>query len=105
MSSWVDDLKQQDAHRQEVAANSNAIRLHNAGVVRAKAPDLWTLLIAQIETDLKRLRETFPDDLSRQGDLISRGGAYILQGKKLPISIMRLTLNLDGNCINISQAI
>jgi hypothetical protein len=82
MCDWIDDLKKQDAEQQEASANSNAMRLHDAGVVRAKAPDLWTLLIAQIDADFKELREAFPNDLSRQGDL-----------------------NLAGSCINISQAL
>jgi hypothetical protein len=104
MSSWVDDLKQQAVRQEDIAANSNAIRLHNARMVRAKAPDLWTVLIAQIDSDLKRLMETFPNDIGRQGDLIRRGNSYVLQGKKLPISVIKLTLNLDGSCIDIAQA-
>jgi hypothetical protein len=105
MCDWIDDLKKQDAEQQEASANSNAMRLHDAGVVRAKAPDLWTLLIAQIDADFKELREAFPNDLSRQGELTRRGDSYIIRGRKLPISVMKLTLNLAGSCINISQAL
>ena len=105
MSSLIDDLKKQDAQQQEATANLNAIRLHNAGVVRAKAPDLWTLLIAEIDTILTQLREAFPSDLSRHGDLTSGGDSFTIQGKKLPISIMKLTLNLGGTCINVHQAL
>jgi hypothetical protein len=105
MSSWVDDLKRQDVERQEAAANSDAIRLHNAKMIRAKAPALWSLLIVKIETDLKKLREAFPQDMTRHADLIKRGETYTLQGKRLPITVMELSLNLDGSCINISQAV
>ena len=104
MRSWIDDLKRQDVEQQVAFANSNALRLHDAGVVRAKAPDLWKLLITQIEADFKGLKEAFPNDLGRQGELIQRGDSYIIRGRKLPISIMKLSLNLNGSCIKISQA-
>ncbi|MGD0736166.1 MAG: hypothetical protein ABR976_13510 [Terracidiphilus sp.] len=105
MSNWIDDLKEQDVQHQEHLSSMNAIRLHNANVVRAKAPALWSLLIIQIEAYLEQLRASFPHDMTRQADLIKRGDSYTLQGKKLPLSVMKLTLNLDGSCINISQGI
>lgn len=105
MSSWVEVFKQQEEEQQRAVANSNAIRLRNARMVRARAPALWMVLIAEIEADLKRLMDAFPNDLGKQGDLIRRGDSYIIQGKRLPISIVKLTLNLDGSCIDIAQAL
>jgi hypothetical protein len=103
MSSWIDDLKEQDEQQKKAIANFNAIRLHNAVVVHAKAPGLWTLLIAQIEADLMQLSEIFPNDLGRQCELIKRSHSYILQGRKLPFTILKLVLNLDAGCVCISK--
>ena len=65
------------------------------------------LLIAKIDTD----SEAPEGNVSKRFQIIEghlirqRGDSYTLQGKKLPICVMELTLNLDGSCINISQAL
>jgi len=103
MSGWIDEIKKRDEQQQEAANKINAIRIHNAKIIHAKAPALWAVVIAQITSDLKTLRETFPNDLRRQGDLISRGNSHTLQSKKLPFSIMELTLNLDAGHVDVLQ--
>lgn len=103
MPDWIDKLKGGDDKRADDQRRNEELRLHNAKVIRAKAPKFWNAVIEQIKADSEKLRVAFPHDISRHCDLIQSGDSYRLQGKKLPIQIIEMSLNLDGQCVDILE--
>ena len=105
MSNWIDQIKQEDERQVHAKRKDDELHLHVSGIVQAKAPAFWKGLIDQIQIDLNTLRDTFPNDNRRQGDLIQRGQKYELQGKKLPITILELSLDLNRLCIEVQKSV
>ena len=106
MPDWIDDLKKQEVLMQEAQDKQEQMRLHTAKVIAAKLPGFWDATINSIRQDCQRLRDTFPNTRQRHChvDTISDTVAIVNEGP-LPRLEMRLRLNLDGQCIDVFDAV
>jgi len=107
MENWIDRLKQQEAGRDEHTSRQIEIRLHNAKIIKAKAPVLWAATIECIRADCSALRESFPDKRERYCHLDPNGadGVVIVNEGSLPRLQLSVKLNLDGQCVDLIEAV
>jgi hypothetical protein len=101
MPDWIDKLKKDDDTKAKASQHQSEVRLRNDKVIAAKAPGLWDTLIKQITTDAAKLNDAFPTDASRQCDVIQQGHAYVLQNRRLPFSILVLSINFAASQIDV----
>jgi hypothetical protein len=104
MSDWIDDLKKRDESATDDIRKQNEIRLLNAEIVRARAPAFWSLAMDCGGAYVTKLAAAFPNDRNRQCDLAQRDATYILQGRKVPITILDMTLNAGAACVAMHRS-
>jgi|CZKY01.1.fsa_nt_gi hypothetical protein len=104
MSDWIDKLAASDRAQAESHKTQDELRLHKAKIIAAKAPEFWNAVIERLGVDSTKLRETFPDDRSRQCSLIKNGMDWELSGCKLPWRILSFRLNVDGQLVDIVES-
>lgn len=100
MSDWIKSLKREDDEAEKASELSTKLRLHEAKGITAKAPAFWNDLVDCLRDDAAQLRETFPQDNERQCSVSPRGNSCSVQGQKAPFTVLNLSLNLDGMCID-----
>jgi hypothetical protein len=103
MSDWIDRLKTHDQSQEEARKKHEETLHEHAKLIRSKAPAFWMAVIELLKADCAKLQETFPNDKSRQCDLIQTGNSCRLQSKKLPFTILELSLNLDGKSVDVDR--
>jgi hypothetical protein len=104
MPDWIDKLAEKDKAQAEQRQTQEELRLHNAKVIKAKAPEWWDAVIERLQTDCSKLRETFPNDARRQCTLVKNGMDWELSGCKLPWKIFNFRLNVDGQSVDIVES-
>jgi hypothetical protein len=62
MGDWIDELKQRESDQKRQRAQQEAVMLRNDALIAARAPALWRTLADQLEADIRRLGEQFPDN-------------------------------------------
>jgi len=101
----IANLKQQDAVAEQERDTANRIRLHNADVIQAKAPDLWCLVINHIATLCGDMLRAFPYNSKRHPFLEPLVNGFILNGGGLPRRILAADLDIKGQRIRLSERI
>ena len=101
MRDWIDRLKSDDDAKTEASQRQSEVRLRNDKVIAAKAPEFWEILIKKIKADVAKLNEIFPNDSSKQCDLKELDHAYVLQNRRLPFSILTLSVNFPASQIDM----
>jgi hypothetical protein len=107
MSDWIDKLKTADEKNAKIAHEEKKFRLQVAEIISAKAPEFWHSLGRQLKADVAKLNETFANDSCRQCDLIDRQHdlSYVIQSRKLPFTIIRLSTNFSAQQIVVEKGI
>ncbi len=100
MSDWITRLKREEEEAEKASELSTKRRLHEAKGITAKAPAFWEDLVDCLKDDASRLREAFPQDNERQCSVALRGNSCSVQGQKAPFTVLNLTFNVDGMCID-----
>ncbi len=100
MTDWIDKQKASDDQKEDAVQRQSEVRLHDAQIVRAKAPLSWRALLESLNVYTQKLRDVYPHDSSRQCTVTSSAASCTLRSQKLPFQILDLTLNLPGLCID-----
>lgn len=106
MGDWIDDLEARATKEAAERTRQEEIRLHNARLIRAKAPGFFNLLLQRIKSDCERLREKFPND-SRYHPFVNeeRPSGFSLNGSKMPRRILGFDLNVDAHRIDVCERV
>lgn len=105
MTDWIDNLAARDQTKAEQNRTQDEIRLLKAKIIEAKAPEFWDALIETLRSDCEKLRKTFPDNTSRQCNLVKSGSDWKLEGSKLPWRILILHFNPKGQSVDIFEGV
>ncbi len=105
MTDWIDRLAESAQKQAAGRRTQEELRLHKIKIINAKAPEFWDTVLEKLRTDSAKLRDSFPNDRSRQCDLIKAGIDWQIQGCKLPFHILNMHLNVDGHCIDIDESV
>jgi len=105
MTDWIDKLAEKDKVQAADRRTQEELRLHKAKVISAKASGFYDALIERLQGDSSKLGETFPNDRSRQCDVVKAGLDWEIRGCKLPWRIVNLRLNVAGQIVDIVESI
>jgi hypothetical protein len=103
MSQFIENLKRATQAQTETLQRQAALRLHNADVLRAKAPIFWDATKTILRTECGEMQRNFPND-PRYNPFVNEQMGFTLNGKKMPRKILMVDLNLDGQCLTVSEA-
>ena len=105
MEDWIDKQAEKDKLEADNSRTQEELRLHKAKVINAKAQEFYDALVERLQADSAKLRETFPNDRSRQCSIIKNGIDWEIQGCKLPWRIINMRLNIAGQSVDIVESI
>ena len=105
MTDWIDNLKKTERDESDAARKKEDLRLHDAAMIRAKAPEFWKTTIHFIHRDCTKLAEQFPGDRNLHCHVIGNptNGIRCFSGGPLPNQVIDIDLNLDGQCLEIQE--
>jgi len=102
MDELIESLKQQDERTALVRETENRIGLHNAEIIRAKAPDFWNLVTERLRALCPELIQTFPTNYSRHAFMESLPNGFFLNGGGLPRRILSAQLDINGQRVRLA---
>ena len=105
MTDWIDKLAEKDKAQAEDRRTQEELRLHKAKMISAKAPEFYNALIERLQVDSSKLREKFPNDRSRQCDVVKAALDWEIRGCKLPWRIVNMRLNVAGQIVDIAETV
>ncbi len=105
MDELIESLKRSDALADQQADTQNRIRLHNAGIIHAKAPDFWGLVDGQVRTLCQEMLEAFPHNVKRHLFPETIPDGFMLNGGGLPKRILAAQLDINGERVRLSERI
>jgi hypothetical protein len=90
-------MKQKEDEALQQGQLENQLRLHRAGIIKAKAHAFWLSITEKVEADCAELNETFKDDIRRCCRFERRGPEeFTVIGNTAERYALRLHLNLDA---------
>ncbi len=95
--SWVDDLDSDDDERHE------ELRLHEAQIIRAKAPVFWDSVVQHLREDTNKLRDRFQHNSRYHCNVSPSANGVTISGKTFPRKILQLKLNVLGLCVELRE--
>lgn len=104
MPNWIDNMKSRESSLENDKRRGEEIRLQNAKIVGAKAPSFWATVMEIVKANSEQLRAAYRDDAGRQCDLTQSGNGHILQGRKVPITMLYMTLNTAASCVEMMHS-
>jgi hypothetical protein len=105
MDELIESLKRQDEIASVARDTENRIRLHNADITRAKAPDFWNLVTERLRALCAELIQTFPTNYSRHAFMESLPDGFFLNGSGLPRRILSAQLDITGQRVRLAVRI
>lgn len=102
MDELIESLKRRD-HAETIAQETeNKIRLHDAEIIQAKAPDFWAMVKAHLQVLCSELMQAFPNNTSRRAFMEDIPDGFFLNGSGLPRRILSAQLDVQGQRVKMS---
>jgi ribosomal protein RSM22 (predicted rRNA methylase) len=101
MNDWIDRMAENYEPKDKRLQREKDIRLHDASVIKSKAPQFWDSLIERLKSDSARLSEKFSDNTARQCSVTNFAGHWEIRGRKMPARILRMRLDPEGQIVYI----
>lgn len=104
-ADWIDKLEEQQAKEGEQTSDTRKLQIQRADFIKATMPAFWNDLKTQIQTDIRRLRETFPRRPQYHCTLenVQQGKAFRLINTIPPRVNLIVAYNESGQRIEISS--
>jgi hypothetical protein len=104
VNDWIDHEKAAEDARSSERRIKGELRLHNAGIIHAKATGFWSACLECLRAICEKLRVVYPNELRKQCSLMNDGVVWTLQGCKVPWKILQMQLNVIGQSVDLFEA-
>lgn len=79
MGDWIEQLKRQEDDLEKSTSQKREWQLYCDRVFAAKGPSLWRSIVEEVDTQVRRLAATFPDQSSKQLCFSDQGDRFTVE--------------------------